>query len=325
MILPRDPEETRAAARAGEEAGFDWMGVADSPTVYQESYLHQLEAARVTERIRIGPLTSHVVVRHPVIVANLLATANELNGGRTVGTLATGNSAARGLGVKPARLADLGDAVRAIRGTWRGEGGAFRDSTIPASGIVREGCPLLIGADGPKAAALAGEVGDGVLYGGTMHPEVQRRRLAAARRREDQEAWIAPAVSLGESHEAVRADLGAMIVAMANRAMRGDLDEREVPAEIQDDVRALWRDYDYGAHADNTRPRNVGVVSERLSEHLIDTLCLWGSEERWAERLRELEAMGWTGVMFILGQDEQVAVVRATGERLRALGVMAPV
>lgn len=325
MVLPRDPEETRAAARAGEAAGFDWMGVADSPSVYQESYLHQMEAARVTQRLRIGPMTSHVVVRHPVIVANLLATANELNGGRAIGTIATGNSAARGLGLKPARLRDLGEAIHAIRGTWAGQGGKFLESQIPATGIVRDGCPLFVGADGPKAAALGGDVADGIVYGGTMAPEVQKRRLAAARRRDDQEAWIAPSVSLAENHDDVRTDLGAMVVAMANRAMRGDLDEREVPPEIQADVRELWRAYDYGFHADNSRPRNSGVVSERLSDHLIDTLCLWGSEERWGEKLSELETAGWTGAMFILGQAEQLSVVDAVGARLQRLGLMAPV
>ncbi|MCW2985361.1 MAG: class flavin-dependent oxidoreductase [Conexibacter sp.] len=322
MILPRDPEETRAAARAGEAAGFEWMGIADSPTVYQESYLHQLEAAHVTERIRIGPMTSHVVVRHPVVVANLLATTNEINGGRSIGTIATGNSAARGLGLKPAKLADLGDAFRAIRGTWRGEGGTFKESTIPGTGLIRRGCPLFLGADGPKAAALAGEVADGIVYGGTMDEAVQRRRLDAAIVREGQEAWIAPSVSLAESHDGVRADLGAMVVAMANRAMRGDLDERGVPTEIQDDVRAMWRDYDYGFHADNSRPRNTGVIPDRLSDHLIDTMCMWGSEERWGQKLAGLESAGWTGVMFILGQAEQLSVVEAVGARLRRLGLM---
>ena len=74
MVLPRRIEDTREAARIGEAAGFDWMGVADSPTVYQDSYLHQLEAANATERIKVAPMTSHLVARHPVIVGNLLAT-----------------------------------------------------------------------------------------------------------------------------------------------------------------------------------------------------------------------------------------------------------
>ena len=35
MVLPRRIDDTREAARLAEAAGFDWMGVADSPTVYQ--------------------------------------------------------------------------------------------------------------------------------------------------------------------------------------------------------------------------------------------------------------------------------------------------
>lgn len=322
MLLPRSIKSTRAGARLGEQLGFSWLGIADSPAVYQESYLHQVEAAHVTERIRIGAMASHVVVRHPLIVANLLATFQELSGGRGVGTLATGNSAARGLGLKPATVSELGQGIEAIRGTWRGEGGRFKQSTIPATGLERPGCPLIVAADGPKAAALAGELGDGLLYGGTLDPEVRRRRLAAGRRRPDQEAWIAPTVSLAETHADVREDLGAMVVAMANRAMRGDLDERAVPRAVQDDVLAMRRAYDYGFHADSSRPRNAGAVSDRLAEHLIDSLCLWGSQARWERLLGELADEGWTGVMLILGQAEQLSVVRAIGERLRRLGLV---
>jgi alkanesulfonate monooxygenase SsuD/methylene tetrahydromethanopterin reductase-like flavin-dependent oxidoreductase (luciferase family) len=320
MYVPRSLDEARAVATAGESYGFDWISVADSPTVYQESYLHQLEIARAAPSVSVGPMVSHVVVRHPLIVGNLLATMNEFTGGRAIGTLATGNSAARGLGLKPARLADLGQAVEAIQSYWRGEGGIFQDSRIPVTGIVRQGCPLLVAADGPKAAELAGQVGDGLLYGGTLDPEVRRRRLAAARIEGDRQAWIAPTVSFCDTYDAVRDDLGAMVVAMANRAMRGDLGERGVPAEIQADVLEMRRAYDYGYHADSSRPRNTSVVSARLTNFLIDTLCVWGDEARFATTIDGLADDGWTGIMFILGQAEQEGVVHSLGRRLQALG-----
>ncbi len=322
MLLPRDLEETRAAARLGEELGFSWMGIADSPTVYEESYLHQLEAARATSTLRVGPMASHVVARHPVIIGNLLATLNEFTAGRAVGTLATGNSAARGLGLRPATVDQLGQAIEAIRGYWRGVGGELWNSVIPPTGLPREAPQIFVAADGPRAAELAGRVGDGLLYGGTMDPGVRRRRLNAGRRQERQEAWIAPTVSLAETHQAVSDDLGAMVVAMANRAMRGDLTERGVPPEIQEDVRKMREAYDYAFHADSSRPRNVEVVSPRLADFLIDTLCVWGSEERWARTLSALEQDGWTGVMFILGQAKQLEVVRALGERLASIGML---
>jgi alkanesulfonate monooxygenase SsuD/methylene tetrahydromethanopterin reductase-like flavin-dependent oxidoreductase (luciferase family) len=178
MLLPRSCAATREIARQGEALGFDWITVSDSPTVYEDSYLHQLEVARVAQRVKVGPMVSHVVARHPVIVGNLLATLNSFTQGRAIGTLATGNSAARGLGMKPATLAELRQGVEAIQSYWRGERGDFRESFIPATGIERDGCPLLIAADGPKAAALSAEVGDGLLYGGTLDPVVRRPSLS---------------------------------------------------------------------------------------------------------------------------------------------------
>lgn len=323
MVLPRSLEASRESARLGEKLGFSWISVADSPTVYQDSYLHQLEIARAAPTVRVGPMVSHVVARHPVIVGNQLATLNSFTGGRVIGTLATGNSAARGLGMKPATIAELEQAIHAIQAYWRGEQGDFKASSIPASGLERDGCPILVSADGPKAAALSGRAGDGLLYGGTLDPEVRRRRLAAMGGGHRQ-AWVAPTVSLAEDHDAVRDDLGAMVIAMANRAMRGDLDERGVPPEIQEDVLEMRRVYDYGFHADNSRPRNTALVSARLTNFLIDTLCIWGGEARFKATLDALAEEGWTGVMFILGQTGQLEIIQALGERLQRLGYLRP-
>lgn len=325
MELPRSMAETVELARHADDAGYTWMGIADTPVVFQESYLHQLEALRNSRRILVGPLTSHVVIRHPLIVGNLLATLNEAGGGRTVGTVATGNSAARGLGLRPATVRQLGDAVAAIRGYWAGSGAEFDGSTfpgsvIPATGIARDGCPLLVGADGPRVTALGGQIGDGVLYGGTMKPDVLARRVAAGRTRPGQQFWAGPGVSLRETVDEVLDDMGALVVAMANRAFRGDLAERGIPAELHEHVRLMWERYDYAFHADNTRPRNTTVVSRELAEYLVRNFVVWGGTEEWARRIDELERQGCDGVMFILGQGDQVASLRAITERLRELG-----
>jgi 5,10-methylenetetrahydromethanopterin reductase len=321
MALPRALDETVEAATLGEQLGFRWLGVADSPTVYQESYLHQLAAARATERISIGPMVTHVVARHPVIVANLLATLNEFTDGRVVAAVGTGNSAARGLRLRPASLADLREGIEAVRSYWRGEGGAFRESEIPITGLVRRGCPILVAADAPKLTELAGEVGDGLLYGGTLETDVLERRIASARRVDSgRRVWVAPSASVRGRREEVKAELGAMIIAMANRAIRGDLDERGIPPELQADVRDMWRQYDYAFHADTTRPRNLELVSEHLADYLTDTTCIWGDEARWAERLDTLERLGCDGVHFIIGQPDQRQAVREIGARLASIG-----
>lgn len=324
MELPRSLHETALLAGHADEAGYAWMSIADSPTVYQESYLHQFEALKHSSRIRVGPLVSHVVARHPVIVANLLATITEASDGRAVGVIGTGNSAARGLGLRPATAGELRAAIGAIRGYWAGRGGAFRDSVIPATGMTRPACPLMVAADGPRITEVGGQYGDGVFYGGTMKADVLARRMAAARPRQGQAFWIGPAVSLGETVDEVLDDMGAMVVAMANRAFRGDLAERGIPERLHADIHSMWQRYDYAFHADTTRPRNMEVVSRALAEYLVENFVIWGDERRWAGRLESLAAQGCDGVMFILGQDDQHSAVLQITERLRRLRLLTP-
>jgi 5,10-methylenetetrahydromethanopterin reductase len=320
MIFPRRASETRRVAERAEALGFSWLGIADSPTVYQESYLHQLEALRATRRLVVGPVTTHVTLRHPLIVGNLLATLTEIGDGRVVGVLATGNSGARGVGLTPATVKQLGEAVAAIRGYWAGVGGSFGESRIPPTGLARKGCPLFIAADGQRVAALAGDQGDGMLYGGTMEPAVLARRIAAGRRRADQKLWLGPAVSLAPTIGAVLDEMGTLVVAMANRAFRGDLFERGIPEPLHADVRAMWQRYDYAYHADATRPLNVGIVSPALAEFLVEHFVIWGDAPRWRSKLDALRGHGCNGIMFILGQGDAEQACEAIASRLRELG-----
>lgn len=322
MVQPRSLEETAELARHADAAGYAFLGVADSPVVYQDSFLHQLEALRASERLHVGPLVSHVVLRHPVVVGNALATLNERFGGRSIGVIGTGNSAARGVGAKPATLARLSEAFDCIRGYWSGHGGAFAGTEIPATGLARRGCPLYVAGDGPKIAALAGAVGDGFFYGGSLQAEILSSRLAAGRPGSGQACWVGPTVSFGETVEAVLAEIGAQLAAIANRALRGDLGERGVPAELHEDVRRLWREYDYAFHADSRRARNVELLSPGLAEYLVESFCVWGDLARWRGRLEGLAAAGCDGIVFVLGQDEAPASLRRITVRLRELGYL---
>jgi 5,10-methylenetetrahydromethanopterin reductase len=324
MMFPRGVTETRRVAERAEALGFLWLGIADSPTIYQESYLHQLEALRATRRLTVGPVVTHVTLRHPLVVGNLLATLNEISEGRTVGVLATGNSGARGVGLPPATVQQLKEAVGAIRGYWAGAGGHFGESRIPATGLTRQGCPLFIAADGQRVAALAGELGDGMFYGGTMEPAVLARRIAAGRTRPEQKLWLGPAVSLATTVGSVLDEMGTLVVAMANRAFRGDLFERGIPETLHADVHAMWKSYDYAYHADASRPLNLEIVSAALAEFLVEHFVIWGDTSRWRAKLDLLRSHTCDGIMFILGQGDASKITESLAERLRELGELPP-
>ena len=320
MLFPRHVAETRRVAERAEALGFSWLGIADSPTVYQETYLHQLEALHATRHLSVGPVVTHVTLRHPLIVGNLLATLNEIGEGRTVGVLATGNSGARGIGLPPATVKQMEEAVGAIRSYWAGAGGHFNESRIPATGVKRRGCPLFIAADGQRMAALAGAQGDGMFYGGTMEPSVLERRVAAGRKRPNQKLWLGPAVSLAPTIEQVLDEMGTLLVAMANRAFRGDLFERGIPEALHADVHAMWKRYDYAYHADSTRPQNLEVVSPALAEFLVEHFVIWGDASRWRSKIRFLRSYDCDGIMLILGQGDAEQTTGAIASRLQELG-----
>ena len=125
VIHPIDIHETEALAQTAEHAGFTWIGVGDSPLLYQETFLHQMAILRATEGLLCGSFVTHFVARHPVVVAAALTTLEAIAPGRVRAVVGSGNSAARGLGLAPASRASLKEAFELVRAIWDGRGGAW--------------------------------------------------------------------------------------------------------------------------------------------------------------------------------------------------------
>ena len=158
---------------------------------------------------------------------------NEISNGRTVGVLATGSRGARESDYLLRRSSNRGSQSLQFEGIRLAPALITTRSTFSATGLERRECPLFIAADGQRVAELAGDQGNGMFYGGTMESSVLARRIAAGRKRADQNLRLRPAVSLATTVGSVLQDMGTLVVAMANRAFRGDLFERGVPEVLQ--------------------------------------------------------------------------------------------
>src|ERR1700746_393037 len=61
-----------------EQAGFDGVGIHDHPSSGRDAYLALALACRATQRLRLFPATSSPLVRHPLVLAALAPSRDEI-------------------------------------------------------------------------------------------------------------------------------------------------------------------------------------------------------------------------------------------------------
>src|SRR5688572_17943123 len=111
VFLPESLAGFGELCREAEASGFDWLGVADSQSVFRELYVALTLAALNTSRLRLGPLVTNPLTRHLVVTASAIASIDELSKGRMVLGIGSGDSAIYTLGAPPATVAGLEDSI----------------------------------------------------------------------------------------------------------------------------------------------------------------------------------------------------------------------
>lgn len=165
-----------------EAAGFGGVGIHDHPHSGRDVYVALALAAQRTRRLRLFPATSSPVARHPLILAAMATSLEEVAPGRTCLTVAPGFLSVRHIGRPRATLATMREAVVAIRRLLAGERVAFGDGSPRLGNPPRRPPPVYVLAAGPRMVELAGEVADGALLAIGLHPAAvaaARRHLAA--------------------------------------------------------------------------------------------------------------------------------------------------
>src|ERR1700758_729474 len=88
-----------------EQAGFDGVGVHDHPSSGRDAYLALALAAQATRHLQLFPATSSPAVRHPLVLASLAHSLDEIAPGRTYLTVGPGFISTRSLGKRRASVA----------------------------------------------------------------------------------------------------------------------------------------------------------------------------------------------------------------------------
>src|SRR5262249_9569173 len=167
-----------------EEAGFDGVGIHDHPSSGRDAYLALALACQATQRLRLFPATSSPLVRHPLVLASLAHSLEEIAPGRTCLTVAPGFISTRSIGQPRARVAVMREAIRDMRKLLAGESVAFGPTSTRLRNRSARPTPVYLLAAGPRMIELAGEVADGAFLIVGLDPAA----LRAARRHLEQGA-----------------------------------------------------------------------------------------------------------------------------------------
>ncbi|MFC0039364.1 LLM class flavin-dependent oxidoreductase [Actinomadura rayongensis] len=190
VVVTAQPGVEDLAVQA-EELGLHSFWVNDTPMVHGDPFVALSLCAKATRRIRLGIGVTSPALRSAPAAASGFAGLNALAPGRIVCGVGTGNTARRTLGMRPTTVAELETFTAALQGLCAGgtveyrEGDRARDVRfLHAGGQVNTADPIefVVAALGPKAAAVAGRRGTGLISFGLLDPAAWRA-LHDARRR----------------------------------------------------------------------------------------------------------------------------------------------
>src|SRR5215213_3453365 len=183
VVLQTDPPAARVIdlAKRAESYGFSHAWTFDSHLLWEEPFVIYSRILNETHRLVVGPMVTNPATRDWTVTGSLFATLNEMYGNRTICGIGRGDSAVRVINGRPVKLADLRDAIGVIRDLANGGRGHYRGTTLRLRWNPDSRLAIWVAAYGPKALALAGEVGDGFILQ-LADPDITAWSIEAVRR-----------------------------------------------------------------------------------------------------------------------------------------------
>ena len=283
-----------------EAAGFSGVGVHDHQHSGRDVFVALALAAERTSRLTLYPATSNPVTRHPMVLASLAHSLEEIAPERARLTVAPGYLAVRNIGRPRATVAAMRQAVLTIRRLLRGDGVEFNSVKTRLRNISDPPTPVFMIAAGPRMVELAGEVADGALLLVGLHPravEAARRRLeigaARAGRRLDgfETIFITPTTVSDDGPAARR---------FPQQWFRPDQPYLKYPS----DSNLVWLREAGINLADDFVPENI---SDAQAAEICDAFGLFGTPEECLARLKRAQDESGIEHVFIFPTHTQEA------------------
>jgi probable F420-dependent oxidoreductase len=303
-------------ARRAELAGFSYVWTFDSHLLWEEPYVIYSQILAQTHRITVGPMVTNPATRDWTVTASVFATLNEMFGNRTVCGIGRGDSAVRVTNGKPVTIAELREAVAVIADLANGRATTYKGSHLQFPWGAGSRLDVYVAAYGPKALAVAGEVGDGFILQ-LADPDITEwsvravREAAAAAGRDPTAVKIcvaAPAYvgdDLAHQRDQCRWFGGMVGNHVADIVARYGAGGANVPTALTDYI-AGRHGYDYNEHG-----RAGNTHADFVPDSIVDRFCILGPAVEHVRRLTELKALGVDQFAVYLQHDAKESTLAA--------------
>lgn len=334
-----------------EKLGYSHAWIADSQMIWSDCYAVLALAAQQTRSIKLGTGVAIAGTRIVPVTAHSIATINRLAPWRTFLGIGTGNTAMRIMGHKPLRLKEFAHDLRVIRAllkgeevefTWRGQTSVIKLMMPELDFIdIEHPIPIYVSGFGPKAQALAGEYGDGLVMSIPPQPDFMERSLRNVRYGAEQAGRdleldtfhttsLTAAVILqpGESltSERVLRECGPFVISSLHYLYDKI---RQWGGRVPPHVRDIWGEYSklveetpeshrhmriHAGHCTYLLPEEAKFVTPEL----IKSTCLVGTPEEIIDQIRQLEAVGLKQMMILPSLEMQYGGIETFARKVMA-------
>jgi probable F420-dependent oxidoreductase len=321
-VLP-DPPFTRMIEliQLSERLGFEYAWTYDSHVLWQESIPTLAITADRTSKIKLGHMVTNPGTREPTVLASAYATLHDISNGRMIMGIGRGDSARRYIGQQPVKVAEFEAALAMIKPFMNGKEVNWNGKDLQLK-WVRPELPEIemhVAGYGPKALAVAGRQGDGVIIQ-LADPDIIQWIMATARQAAEQAGRDPAALKcivsapshitddIADARDQVRWFPAMVSNHVQDLIDRYGTDGSTVPQALTDYVQAR-KFYDYNEHS------RVGAKhGEFVTDEICDRFCVIGSADDCRKKLRELEEIGVDQFNIYLMTHGQEEILQAYGD-----------
>jgi 5,10-methylenetetrahydromethanopterin reductase len=289
-----------------EDCGFDLLTTGDSQSLWADPFTIMTYAAERTSTPRLGVTVSNPMTRHPAVAASACAAVQQISGGRFAFGLSSGDSALRNIGVRAAKVDEIGDYVGALQALTAGRSVDWHGATLQLHWLGADAVPVPVwmAAEGPRTQRLAGQIADGVVLSNCLTRdayELATSNIAAGaaeagRDPSDVEIWCMANLVFAPTEREGIDQITYLLAGTANHVYRFATDGKGLPDELVEPIRALQSEYDSRHHAQRDTAlahRNATLLDKYgLRDYLAPRSTIAGPPERCIERLHEVAENG---------------------------------